>query len=298
MFASLPEKFARIISEAHGVEGKLWFAALPEIVEKIENDWHLSVSAPFPNLSYHFVAPCALADGSEAVLKIGFPEKVSPLFNEAGMLRLYDGLGAVKLLRVNKKRISLLLEKLNAGETLKDFYKNDDRAAVQTAIEILREIKRKPPQKHNFIRLEDWFAGFEKAKITTFPAEKLNKADDFYRELKSAEEYLLHGDFHHENVLSATRDAFLSIDPKGVVGQIGYEIAVFLNNHHWWLALEPNLKGKLNDAVRQFSEAFAIPPEDLRKWAYAQMVLSAWWTFEENGENWQSDLALAEIWEV
>ncbi len=74
--------------------------------------------------------------------------------------------------------------------------------------------------------------------------------------------------------------------------------ASFLNNHLWWLASDPNLREKLNDAVRQFSEAFAIKPQDLRKWAYAQMVLSAWWTFEENGKNWKTDLALVEIWEA
>lgn len=298
MFASLPEKFARIISEAHGVEGKRWLVRLPEIVERIENEWNLSVFAPFPNLSYHFVAPCVCAEGSEAVLKIGFPENDSPMFNEAEILRLYNGNGAVKFLRLDAERFALLLEKLDAGKTLKDFYKNDDRAAVQTAIEILRKIKRKPPDRHNFVRLEDWFFGFKKAKKTIFPAEKLNKADGFYHELKGAEKHLLHGDFHHENLLSATRESFLAIDPKGIVGEIGYEIAVFLNNHHWWLESELDLSAKLNDAVRQFSEAFNITPEDLRKWAYAQMVLSAWWTFEENGENWQSDLALAEIWEV
>jgi hypothetical protein len=71
-----------------------------------------------------------------------------------------------------------------------------------------------------------------------------------------------------------------------------------LNNHHWWLKSEPNLQEKLDDAVQRFSEGLAVESNDLRKWAYAQMVLSAWWSFEENGENWQSDLDLAEIWEV
>ena len=83
-----------------------------------------------------------------------------------------------------------------------------------------------------------------------------------------------------------------------IVGGIGYEISVFLNNHLWWLASKPDLKEKLNDAVLRFSEAFEIEPRDLRKWAFAQIVLSAWWTFEENGENWENELAFAEIWEV
>jgi hypothetical protein len=47
-----------------------------------------------------------------------------------------------------------------------------------------------------------------------------------------------------------------------------------------------------------FSDAFEIEAKELREWAYAQTVLSAWWTFEENGENWKSDLDLAEVWNV
>ena len=88
------------------------------------------------------------------------------------------------------------------------------------------------------------------------------------------------------------------IDPKGIVGEIGYEIAVFLNNHLWWLSEENNCGEKLDFAVQSFSEAFEISPADLKKWAFAQMVLSAWWTFEDGGENWESELAFAEFWKV
>ncbi|MEJ7861583.1 MAG: aminoglycoside phosphotransferase family protein [Pyrinomonadaceae bacterium] len=127
-----------------------------------------------------------------------------------------------------------------------------------------------------------------------------NKARRFYEQLSfaSKHKFLIHGDLHHENILSAFREPFLAIDPKSIVGDIGYEISVFLNNHLWRLASDTNVQEKLSVAVRQFSEAFAIQPQDLRKWAFAQMVLSAWWTFEENGKNWQTDLTLAEIWEV
>jgi len=165
----------------------------------------------------------------------------------------------------------------------------------------MRVIIREPSNNSAFRRLEDWFNNFfVKAEKTNFPARFQNKAREFYEELSSASKhkFLIHGDLHHENILSATREPFLAIDPKGIVGDIGYEISVFLNNHLWWLSPEPNLQEKLNSAVRLFSEAFAVEPQDLRRWAFAQMVLSAWWTFEENGKNWQADLDLAEIWEA
>ena len=294
---NLPVKFTRIISEAHGAKGDRWLAALPKIVAEIQENWSLEVREIFPNLSYHFVASCIFADGSEAVLKIGYPETDSPVFNEVEMLKLYNGDGAVKFLRFDEKRFAVLLEKLTPGETLKTACRNDDARATGIYIDVLRKIIRKPPENHNFVLLEKWFAGFEKAEKTNFPAQAVKKARGFYDELGSRQKFLLHGDFHHENILSAEREPFLAIDPKGIIGEIGYEISVFLNNHVLWLSPAPDLREKLNDAVLRIAEAFEIEPQDLKKWAYAQMVLSAWWTFEDNGKNWKTDLALAKIWE-
>lgn len=299
MTTDLTEKFVRLMTEAHGSNGAKWLAELPEIIGEIEAKWSLRVGAPFENLSYHFVAPCVGADGGMAVVKIGFPEANSPIFNEAEMLKLYGGNGAVNFLKIDKNRLALLLEKLDPGKHLKDvFQKNEEEKAVETAIEVLQKIRRKPPPTHRFIRLESWFAGFERARTTSFPTAPIEKAQKFYQKLSAAESFLLHGDFHHENILSAGRGGFLAIDPKGIVGQLGYEISVFLNNHVCWRENDARVRERLNHAVLQFSQAFEIEPQILRQWAYAQVVLSAWWTFEENGENWKTDLALADVWEV
>lgn len=227
-----------------------------------------------------------------------FPEENSPVLSEAEALRLYDGKGAVRFLRRDEKRFALLLERLTPGKHLKNIFRNDEAQSVEVAVDVLRKIRRKPSENHNFVLLQDWFAGFGKAKNTRFPIAAIEKAQRIYEELSSGEKFLLHGDFHHENILSASREPFLAIDPKGIVGQIGYEIGVFLNNHAWWLTNDIRLREKLDEAVLKFGEAFEIEPPILRKWAYAQSVLAAWWTFEENRENWKPCLASATVWEV
>ncbi len=292
------EKFLRLTAEKHDIRGLRWLNALPEIIAEIEEDWSVKIGEPFANLSYHYVAPCVLKNGDEAVFKIGYPEYKPPIYDEAAMLRIYNGDGAVEYLRIDVHRTALLMEKLNPGKNLLEIFRGDEIKAVETAIEVLRKLKRILPERHYFIKLETWFAGFEEARETDFPAAPVGKARKLYEELSTAETFLIHGDFHHQNILSATREPFLAIDPKGIAGQIGYEISVFLNNHALWLANDKNLHEKLNEAVFEFGEAFEIEPQVLKKWAYAQAVLSAWWTFEENGENWKTDLALAEVWEV
>ncbi len=294
---NLPKRFTKNTLDVCGKLGEQWLNDLPSIIGELEENWSLKVEKPFLSLSYNFVAPCVCKGG--AVLKIALPLNNPEIFNEASFLKISDGKGAVKLLKSDENRRAILLERLTPGANLKEVCQTDETKAVEIAIKTLREILKKLPENSSYRRLEDWFKGFDRAANTTFPREFISKAGEFYKELSSSsQKFLIHGDLHHENILSAEREPFLAIDPKGIIGDIGYEISVFLNNHLWWLASDANLKEKLNDAVQLFSEAFEIEPRDLRKWAFAQIVLSAWWTFEENGENWENELAFAEIWEV
>lgn len=297
---SLPPKFVRNTVGLCGELGGEWLRDLPQIIETLEKLWSLNVSAPFSNLSYNFVAPCVSASsGGEAVLKIALPLNNPEIFNEAAYLQITNGKGAVKLLNSDKTYRAILLERAKPGANLKQVFRADENKSANVAAGVLRKMLKTPPECSDFIQLEEWFNNFfRKAPQTEFPAAFLSKSHYFFDELNSAAKFLIHGDLHHENILSAEREPFLVIDPKGIIGCIGYEIAVFLNNHLWWLNDQLDLREKLNEAVRQFSDAFEISPLDLRKWAYAQIVLSAWWTFEENHENWKNELAFAEFWEV
>jgi len=55
--------------------GAAWLDRLPQILRSAERRWSLRVGIPFDNdeVSCAWVAPAALADGTEAVLKIGMP---------------------------------------------------------------------------------------------------------------------------------------------------------------------------------------------------------------------------------
>ena len=298
--AKLPRRFSEVILGAFRDEGRRWLENLLQIVAEIEQHWSLKINALFPNLSYHFVAPGTFDDGSEAVVKIGFPGEAHNILNERDILAYLDGKSVNRLLDFDEKHCAFLLEKLIPGENLKTVCGADDQKAVAIAIETMRAFWQKPPEVRDFPPLEAWFDGLKRAASTAFDPKYAAQALRFFEELNSssAEKMLLHGDFHHENILSAQRAAFLAIDPKGIVGHRAYDIAVFLINHAGWLKTAPDRRRKLTGAIEMFSDAFEIEPYDLRRWVFAQSVLSAWWTFEENCENWKSELELTKIWEV
>ena len=275
-----------------------WRARLLSTLEDLEDRWQLRLGVPFENLSYHFVAPCTLYDGKQAVLKIGYHDPESPIAGEAKVLKLYDGCGAVKLLRYSAENYALLLERLSPGRHMKTECRGKANSAVDIAISLLRKVRTKPPAGHDFLLLDSWFDALSRLSGTEFPAAAIRKTRSLYARLSEGPELLLHGDFHHENILSANREPFLIIDPKGIVGQIGYEIAVFLNNHARWLGTGSDARSLINEAVEAFAEAFGLAESELRQWAYAQCVLSAFWTFEENDDNWKQEFNFAEIWNV
>ncbi|MCA1623809.1 MAG: aminoglycoside phosphotransferase family protein [Acidobacteria bacterium] len=287
--SNLPKCFVQNTLGMYGEAGEKWLIDLPQIVKEIAGNWSLKVENFFPNLSYNFVAPCVYASGDEVVLKIGFPEENSLISNEARALEIFGGNGAVKLLQSDEKLCALLLEKAVPGEGLRKLCQRDDAAANQIAIDIMRRLWREPPENQDFPTLESWIKGFEKAENSSFPAQTVKKAQSYFDELLdlSKNKFVLHGDLHHANILSATREPFLAIDPKGIVGDIGYEISVFLNNPRGWILTQPDVRKILRRRVEKFSEAFEIEPRDLRRWAFAEAVLSAWWTFEDNGTGWK-----------
>lgn len=297
----LPAKFVQNTSNLCGEKGKRWLSDLPKTIGEIESEWSIRAGNYFPNLSYNYVASAVCSDGSPAILKIGLPLDNVEIFTEAHYLRTLDGNGAVRLLNVDDSRHAILLERAVPGLNLKVTFDGRDSEAVSAAVWSFKRVLHSPPENDtDYLSLENWFGALKRVEEAEFPQSYAVKALEHFEKMSTdhAREFLLHGDLHHENILSATREPFLVINPKGIVGHIGYEVAVFLNNHHWWLAEDPDLDEKLSFAVREFSLAFDIDPFDLRRWAFAQMVLSAWWTYEENGPSWKSELALADIWKV
>ena len=88
------------------------------------------------------------------------------------------------------------------------------------------------------------------------------------------------------------------IDPKGVIGDLKYDIAVFLNNHYGWLRGRPDLHRQLDCAVGRFADEFCLSHIEIRNWAYAQKVLGSFWTLLDGGDVSNDQLASAEIWDV
>ena len=300
--AALPERFRQTVISTWGETGRQWLHDLPVLLEDCAGRWALTLASPFPNLTFNYAVPAIRADGTEAVLKVGVPNK--ELRSEAAALRAFDGRGSVRLLEADSEAGVLLLERLRPGAVLTTLAdESHDGAATVIAAEVMRGLWRPVPPGHDFPTVADWGQGFARLRARfgggtgPLPRAQVEEAKALFAELlaSSAAPVLLHGDLHHDNILSAERQPWLAIDPKGVVGEPAYEVGALLRNlwpdrhrHH-------NSGRLLERRAHQLAEALELDPERVRGWAVAQAVLSAVWSVEDGDDGWASALAGAEM---
>jgi streptomycin 6-kinase len=284
----IPQQLARNNIDVYGQQGTEWVEKLPAIIEECARRWSLEVDAPFPGLSYNYAAPARRADGTPAVLKVGFPSR--ELKTEIEALRVYDGRGVVQLYEADFAVGAMLLEHIRPGTQLRTL--QDDQQATSIAAEVMRKLWQPAPEVHSFPSVADW-AGRgmrllrEQFGGTTgpFPERLVVMAERLFNELLDTMEpsVILHGDLQHYNILAAERQPWLAIDPKGVVGEPAYEVGALLRNPSPHVYEWPDLQQTLERRVDQLSEELGFSKERIKGWGIAQAVLSAWWTYEDHG---------------
>jgi streptomycin 6-kinase len=299
---NLPDTFIDIISSTFE-GGREWLNQLPQLIAACEARWGLTAHPPFANLSYNYVAPATLPDGTEIVLKLGVPRE--ELSTEIEALRLYDGRAICRLLAADPEQGVLLLERLKPGHML-TAVANDDEA-TRIAAQVMRRLWRPLPTEHIFPSVADWADGLKRLRdefgggTGPFPARLVQMAESLYADLRasSAEPMLLHGDLHHFNILAAERERgilpWLAIDPKGVAGEPAYEVGALIRNP------VPDIYTMLNPGrvfarrLDILAEALELDRQRLLAWSMAQAVLSAWWDYEDLGEDGIGDWQAAMI---
>jgi len=327
---NLPPEFIRTIKNSFGADGETWLSTFPDLIADASIRWGLTDVQPLPNLSYNFVAfvrsnaesnisrrwlqsqPVpAVGPGeilqSTYVLKLGVPNR--ELTSEIAALRFYNGRGVCRLLDADAEKGVLLLERLQPGRMLSTI--EDDGHATRIAAEVMKKLWKSSNDfsrfiatevaTTDFIYLKDWFDGFNRlrqrydGKTGPLPKSLVETAELLAKELltENKDEALLHGDFHHFNVLESER-GWLAIDPKGVIGPKGYEVGPFLINPVPDFLNGSNPKKQAEKRIAILSEMLGMERERIRNWGICHAVLSAWWNLEDK-EDWTYAIRCAKL---
>jgi streptomycin 6-kinase len=295
----LPASFVAAITGSWPVEGPAFLAHLPELIRTFEQRWQITASSAFA-LSYNYVVPAVLADGTEAVLKLGVP---NPEFTtEIESLRLYGGRGAARLIDADAERGALLLERVRPGIPLAELEDDDDATSI--AAGVMRKLWQPLPASHAFPDLRRWtqslcqYAGRYhpgEAVAGPLPPDLVDRAMGHLRDLLAAPlpPVLIHGDFHHWNVLSATREPWLAIDPKGMAAEPAFDVGPLFYNPMPRVFGWPDLKRITRRRLDLLTERLELDRQRLAACAFVAAVLSACWSVEEGNGGVEEVIAVA-----
>jgi streptomycin 6-kinase len=261
-----------------------------------EREYGLTIGPPFV-LSYNYVAPVTLHDGGAAVLKLS--PHGEEFLHELRATKLFNGRGMARLLASDADRGIALLERLLPGQMLVEL--DDDERQTLIAADVIAELQRQAPPEHGLPTVREWFVAFAKYRAEHGPAGPLprglfERGEAMYQQLMDsymAPPVLLHGDLHHYNILSAQRAPWLAIDPHGLVGEPAFEIGAYFGNPSD-LAGKPGLRGILERRADIFAERLGFDRARVLAWAMSYQVLSAVWSTENGGTEWERAAHVAE----
>lgn len=202
------------------------------------------------------------------------------------ILGAFDGRGVARVYECLPG--ALLMERLSPGTAVVELSRTgrDDEATDILADVIGRMLPRdiEPPCP----TVQEWGKSFQlhsSAQLTAIAGSLASEAQHVFEQLCRSQENprLLHGDLHHYNVLFDRDRGWLAIDPKGVVGEIEYEIGAALRNPIERAELFADA-ATVEARIERFASRLAIDSDRVLRWAFAQAVLAAIWELEDGAD--------------
>ena len=204
-----------------------WIANLPRLAAECAERWGLRFEKPF-DTPHSLVVPAG-----EAVLKLNAPSHVEAE-HEADALALWAGRGAIQLLARDDGRGALLLERCRPGTQV------GEAGCVEVVLELVERLPDAPGVTHPFRLLRDEAARWAEEVPALWneagrPFERslLDSALDVFATVDRNACALANQDLHAANILRATREPWLVIDPKPLVGEPELDGVGLLRNAAW-----------------------------------------------------------------
>ena len=248
--------------------------------------WELGADGKYFLAGNSLLQP-VLSEGRQAMLKIPLSGKEGAAGvgegtgkGEAGfrLLACWDGKAAVKVYRYDAG--ALLMERAVGSQSLRhlvlDGHEDEANTIVCKLVEQLHA--HTCTATPALSPLASWFRSLEKAAAQhdgLFAACHA-VADKLLRDPQ--DQLALHGDIHYDNILDSGNRGWIAIDPKGVIGERGFDYANLFCNPTIEFATSP---ARLPREFPLVAARAGLEPQRLLRWIIAWAGLMASWMLED-----------------
>jgi streptomycin 6-kinase len=227
--------------------------------------------------------------GAPAMLKIASHEEER---RGGALMAWWGGIGVAHV--IAREGDALLLERAMGPRSLAAMARDgrdDDATAILCEVAAGLHAPRAQPPPASLVPLDTWHRSLRIAAARDGGpfAAALPLAEALLAEPR--EVVVLHGDFHHDNVLDGAERGWLAIDPKGLIGERGFEFANLFRNPDVEIALDPVRMRRRAGIV---AGAANLEPRRLLQWVHVYAVLGAAWSLE-SGHDPAAGLAIGAL---
>lgn len=264
-----------------------WLERLPSVLDDWCTIWDLTILTEMPPLSYNLVLFADSPRTGPVVLKLNMP--TPEVRSELEALAQARGEGMVTLIDADPAASLIMLERIVPGTALLDTPMPDLESTTIGAA-VMKRFWRSPERHEHLHDLRSWFRALfaypthVSAGVSPIPKDIAELAISIANQLLDdpRDEMLLHGDIHHQNVLRGNDGRWVTIDPKGLIGERGYDTATWMLNP-WGIGALPGVEEVMSARLDLFSRELGIERQRLTEWALVHSVLSMCWTLEDDG---------------
>jgi streptomycin 6-kinase len=194
------------------------------------------------------------------------------------LMTWWDGEGSARVLAHSEDAI--LLERAESGTALVDLAQSghDDEATRIVCAVVARLHANRAKPLPDLVPLEMWFEALESAAATHGRILSITAA--IARNLlgEPREVGVLHGDIHHGNILWFGNRGWLAVDPKGLIGERGFDYANMFCNPDPETATAPD---RFARRVQVVVEVAKVGHTRLLQWVLAWAGLSSAWLLDQ-----------------
>ena len=274
-----------------GLTGAAWAARAQRLLGEAFERWGLVADGPLRTGWTAVVAPVR-RDGEPLVVKVVW--RTVDTDGEPLALRTWAGDGAVRLVAALPSDGLLLLERLDADVDLLSVDTDDACSVIGGLLHRLHV-----PAPMALPALSTWSAGWlqEAAGRDALPRRLVSRATGLHRELvadPACDATLVHGDLHYENVLAATREPWLAIDPQPRAGHPGWDLHAVLRNRREELGTGAALRWSARHRTEVLCDAAGMDEEVARRWTIVRCAIECVWALDDgNADEVSFNIALA-----
>lgn len=272
-------------------DGVQWVQQLPDVLTYWCERWGVTISDDMPVLAMNLVFFGETAEHGPVVIKTSPPHR--EVAAEIDALRSHNDPAIVNVIHAEPDVSIMMQRRVMPGTTLKaaiDAGELSEREAVDIGASLMQRYWIEPPPDVPLIGLKSWFKALYAYRASysngggPIPHRHVELAVRQADELLETprDEVTLHGDLHHYNVLRDLEHGWTLIDPKGLVGERGYDIGTWLLNPIYF-DRRPDVPEMTEYRLNRFSELLGIERRRLWQWAMAHAVLSDCWNLEGVG---------------